>query len=120
MAARRIVEDAIEVGGDQQSLFSVEATRLTDLNAFGLLQIRPPVTVALRRQLRTAFGAAALKHEPAGLGCHPGTETMGSGALQSAGLVGAFHEPRILLLMRPWRPVKRKGGKGTRAPLTCQ
>jgi hypothetical protein len=49
------------------------------------------VAVALRRQLRAALGAAALKNESPGFGCHTGTETVGSCAFDFAGLVCAFH-----------------------------
>ena len=49
------------------------------------------VAIALRRQLRAAFGASALKNESPGFGGHTGTETVGSCALDSAGLKCAFH-----------------------------
>ena len=94
MAACRFLENAIIVGGGQEPLSSGEATRVADLNAFVVLQrLGGPIRGSLRRQLRTAFGTAALEHEAAGLRSHPCTETMGSGALQCAGLISAFHGP---------------------------
>ena len=45
----------------------------------------------LWRQSGAAFGAAALEDETAGLGSHPGTKTVVTGALDFAGLVCAFH-----------------------------
>ena len=46
----------------------------------------------LRRQLRAAFCPAALENESPGFGGHTGTETMGSCALDFAGLECAFHD----------------------------
>ena len=94
MASRRFVENAIIVGGGQEPLSSGEATRVADLNAFVVLQrLGGPIRGSLRRQLRTAFGTAALEHEATGLRSHTCTEAMSSCALQCAGLIGAFHEP---------------------------
>ena len=50
------------------------------------------IVVALRCQLRAALGAAALENESPSLGGHAGTETVGSCALDFAGLKGAFHD----------------------------
>jgi hypothetical protein len=48
--------------------------------------------VLLRRQLRAAFCAAALQYETPGFCGHPGTKTVGSRALDFAGLECAFHD----------------------------
>ncbi len=45
----------------------------------------------LWRELRAAFGAAALENEAACLGRHTGTESVRAGALDFAGLERAFH-----------------------------
>jgi len=47
--------------------------------------------LALRRKLRSPFRAAALQYETAGFCCHPGSESVGAGPLNSAGLKCAFH-----------------------------
>ena len=94
MASRRFIEDAIEVGGSLEPVFFGEATWLADFNALlvGLVAVSR-IRMTLRRQLGTALRAAALEHEAAGFRRHPGPESVGSGALQFAGLIGAFHEP---------------------------
>jgi hypothetical protein len=53
---------------------------------------RPAVTrPRLSRQYFAAFCSAALEHKPARLGCHPGSETVSSLALDDARLKGSFH-----------------------------
>ena len=47
---------------------------------------------ALRRQLRAAFGAAALEYKAPGFSGHAGTKTVGACALDFAGLECAFHD----------------------------
>jgi hypothetical protein len=56
---------------------------------FGLVVVA--VAFALRRQLRTAFGTAALEDESPGFRRHSGTKSVCAGALDFAGLECAFH-----------------------------
>jgi hypothetical protein len=70
--------------------------RFVFLNRRPLLLVNPEfcfvvVAVALRRQLRTAFGAAALEDETPGFRRHSGTKSVCACALDSAGLKCAFH-----------------------------
>ena len=57
---------------------------------FGVVDVT--VASALRRQLRAAFGAAALEYEAPCFRRHTGTESVGSCAFDFAGLKCAFHD----------------------------
>jgi hypothetical protein len=50
------------------------------------------VALALWRQLRATFCAAALENESPGFGRHTSTKTVGACALDFAGLECAFHD----------------------------
>jgi len=43
-------------------------------------------------QAGTAFGAATFQNQPTAAGCHACAESVGTDALQLAGLVSSFHE----------------------------
>jgi len=77
------------------------------------------VASALRRQLRATLCTAALEYQTPGFGGHAGTETVGSGTLDFAGLECAFHDC-YLRKTRVSGAFFQKAGKGTQMPWQCQ
>lgn len=85
-------EDTAEGGAGQEPLVFLKSESAKRLHT--CQRSRRARTVCLRRQASAAFGAAALDHETAGLGRHPGTETVGARALDFTGLESTFHRSK--------------------------
>lgn len=93
--SKSLLEDTAESRRRQQPMLSRKPIRVSAIQALELYpaDVRMAMIRESGRQACPAFGTATLEHEPAGLGRHPGAEAVGTGALQFAGLIGAFHLP---------------------------
>ncbi len=113
-AADGFFKDVLEFLASQEPLLPRElATAHRGSRCLGLC------FAGLRRQARPALRPAALEHKAARFGGHPRTKTVGTFALQVAGLKGAFHGSGSAG-RRQNRSSEKKAAKRTVGTYSCQ